>query len=58
MHTGESGRLAGISGHLGWGGASEPADRMRRPTEVPPTGMSLLATRHPGHSDGLSGGRG
>ena len=55
---GEGGRLAGLSGHLGWGGASAPADRIRRTAEVPPTVVGLHAMRPSGHRNGLSGGKG
>ena len=46
--------MAGFGGHLGWGGMSEPADRLRGPVEVPPAGVGLYAARHPGHRDGVS----
>ena len=35
-----------------------PADRICMPTEVPPSGVGLGATSHPGHRDGIPGGRG
>ena len=52
----EDGRLVGFGGHLGWGGALAPADRIRGPTEVPPVGVGLCEMRHPRHRDGLPGG--
>ena len=58
LDGGESGRLTGIIGHLFWGGASAPADRIHSPEEVPPAGVVLRATLHPGHRDGLPSGRG
>ena len=51
---GEIGRLMGLSGHIGWGGASAPADCIRRPIEVPPEGVGLFATRHHRHRYGIS----
>ena len=53
----ECGRLVGLSGHLGWGGALAPTDIIHGPGQVPPTGVVLRATRHPGHKDGISGCR-
>ena len=55
---GESGKMAGISGHLVWGGASTSAYRIQGPAEVPPEGVSICAMRNPGHRYGLSSGRG
>ena len=37
---------------------SAPVDHIRGPAEVPPVGVGLRATRHPGHRDGLPGDRG
>ena len=53
----EVGMLEGFSCHLFQGGASEPADRICGPVEVPPAGVGLHTTRHPRHRDGLPGGR-
>ena len=52
-------RMVGIGDNLDWGGASAPADHIRSPAEVPPTGVGLRAARHPRHRDGVSaiGGR-
>ena len=50
--------MAGLGGHLGWGGDSAPADRIRGPEEVPPAVVVLCAALHPGHRDGISGGGG
>ena len=54
---GKSGRLAVFSVHLDWGGASAPVDSICRPAEVPPERVGLCAMCHPGHRDGLPGGR-
>ena len=43
--------------NLGWGGMLATADCLRWPAEVPPAGVVLCAMRHPGHRDGLTGGR-
>ena len=51
-------RMVGFSGHLGQGGVSAPADRIRSPVEVPTTGVGLRETCNPGHRDGLPGSRG
>ena len=47
-----------LGGHLGWGGASAPADRIHSPEESPPSGVGLRAVCHPGHRDGISAGGG
>ena len=58
FYVGESGRLEGLRGHLGWGGASTPADHIRGPAEVLLAGVGLRAMCYPGHRDRLSSGRG
>ena len=55
---GEIRRLAGFSGHLGQGGASEPADHIRGPEELPPPVVVLCVIHHPRHRDSLTCGRG
>ena len=47
-----------LSDQFGWGGALAPADHICGSVEVPPTGLSLFAIRHPRHRDGLSNDRG
>ena len=42
----------------GWGGVSAPADRICGPAEFPLLRVGLRVTYHPGHRDGLPGGRG
>ena len=44
---GESGRLAVLSGKLGWGGSLAPAHRICGPVEVPPAGVVFRTTHHP-----------
>ena len=48
----------GFSGHLDPGGVSAPADHIRGPEEVLPSGVGLRSMRHPVHRGGLPGGRG
>ena len=56
--VGEDFGMLVLSGHLGWDGASAPADGILGPEEVPPIGVGLCAARHPCHRYGISGGKG
>ena len=55
---GEGCRMTVFGGHLGWGGASAPADRLHGLAEVPLAGVGLCAACHPGHRYSVSGGGG
>ena len=41
--------MAGLGGHLGWGGVSSPTDCIRGPAEVPTAVDGIHAARHFAH---------
>ena len=58
MAGGEDCGMTRLGDHLGWGVVLAPADRIRWPAEVPPTGVGIHAERHPVEMDGNSVYRG